>query len=201
MRSAFGKLLPHFRHIYLDLPGFGKSSNEYILSTNDYAKVVDLFLKEKGFSKDIVVGHSFGGKVATLLKPSLLVLLSSAGIVWPKPLKTKVKIKLYKLLKPFGKGLRRFFVAEDAKGMSQNMYETFKNVVDEDFTPIFSKYSGKALLFWGENDTATPLKSAYKIKKLMPHSKLYIYEGDHYFFLRHAVKIAKEIECEAANVL
>ena len=201
MKSAFGKLFPQFRHVYVDLPGFGKSSNEYVLSTKDYANVLDLFLKEKGFEKDVIVGHSFGGKVATLLSPQLLVLLSSAGIVWPKPLKVRVKIALFKMLKPFGKNLRRFFVAQDAKGMSENMYETFKNVVDEDFSSVFANFRGEALLFWGKDDRATPLKSAYRIKELIPKSELFVYDGDHYFFLQYAEQIAKEIECKAADVL
>ena len=36
MKQAFGKTLPHYKHIYLDMPGFGKSNNEMILTTEDY---------------------------------------------------------------------------------------------------------------------------------------------------------------------
>jgi len=36
MKQAFGKTLPEFRHIYLDMPGFGKSSNDTVLQTHDY---------------------------------------------------------------------------------------------------------------------------------------------------------------------
>ena len=32
MKQAFGKTLPHYKHIYLDMPGFGKSNNEMILT-------------------------------------------------------------------------------------------------------------------------------------------------------------------------
>jgi len=197
MEQAFGERLGRFRHIYLDLPGFGKSSPPPApFDSFDYAEVVRRFLQEIGAAPKIVVGHSFGGKIATLLAPDLLVLLASAGIVWPKPLKVRAKIALYKRLKPFGKGLRRYFVSEDAKGMSEVMYETFKRVVDEDFRPHYAAYGGKALLFWGDRDTATPLKSAYEIQRLIPKSRLRVLEGDHYFFLRHGGAIAKEIEDE-----
>jgi len=74
------------------------------------------------------------------------------------------------------------------------MYETFKNVVDEDFSEEFAQYEGKALLCWGNNDNATPLKSAHKIEELMKDTHLEIYAGDHYFFMQHATEISKQIE-------
>jgi len=194
MKQAFGKLLSDYRHIYVDLPGFGRSSCDIPLRSEDYAKILRIFLEQIEADPKIIVGHSFGGKVATLLNPQLLVLLSSAGITWPKPLKIRLKIAVYKLIKPLGKGFRNVFVSQDAKNMSEIMYQTFKNVVDENFRNIFSVYTGKALLFWGKEDSATPLKSAYEIKKLMKNSELYILDGDHYFFLHHTNFIAQKIK-------
>lgn len=43
MKQAFGKTLPTYKHIYLDMPGFGKSPNETVLTTEDYVKIVALF--------------------------------------------------------------------------------------------------------------------------------------------------------------
>ena len=86
------------------------------------------------------------------------------------------------------------FRSEDAKALSQPMYETFKNVVNEDFTYEFSHSKSKALLCWGSDDTATPLSSGEKIHSLMEDSKLKIYDGDHYFFMKKAEDISQEIE-------
>ena len=69
MKNVFSPYLKDFRHIYIDLPGFGKSLNNYVLTTNDYVKIVDEFLNLITSSKDIIAGHSYGGKVATLLNP------------------------------------------------------------------------------------------------------------------------------------
>jgi len=33
MKQAFAKTLPQYKHIYLDMPGFGKSTNNMILTT------------------------------------------------------------------------------------------------------------------------------------------------------------------------
>jgi pimeloyl-ACP methyl ester carboxylesterase len=157
--------------------------------------VVELLTIHLNASKDIIMGHSFGGKVALLLEPQILVLLSSAGIYVPKSLKVRAKIAFFKLLKIFGLAkFREFFVASDAKKLSEPMYQTFKNVVDEDFSKEFSAYKGKALLCWGRDDTATPLSSANKIEKLIYDSKLIVYEGDHYFFMKHAKDVADNIE-------
>jgi len=195
MKQAFGNTLEMFRHVYIDLPGFGKSGTQKALTTKEYAAILERFFQVANVKKDIVLGHSFGGKVATLLRPKLLVLLSSAGIVEKKPLSVKAKIALYKMLKPFGgERVRKFFVAKDAKRMPKHMYETFKNVVNEDFTPHFSAYEGETLIFWGREDKATSLKSGEKIASLIEKSRWYPLQGDHYFFLQSSHFIAKKIE-------
>ncbi|CAA6803243.1 MAG: 2-hydroxy-6-oxohepta-2,4-dienoate hydrolase [uncultured Sulfurovum sp.] len=195
MKQAFGKELREYKHIYLDMPGFGTSTNEMILTTTDYAQIVKLFLEALKVKVLLAMGHSFGGKVATLLDTKYLVLLSSAGVITEKPWSIKVKIATFKLLKPLGfKKIRELFVAPDAQGMSHEMYETFKNVVDEDFEREFSKSKSSALCFWGIDDTATPLYTGKKIAELLKNSKFYPLEGDHFFFLKHANVIAHEIE-------
>ncbi len=195
MKQAFSKELSSYKHLYLDMPGFGASNNEMILTTKEYATIVQLFLNTIKVEPLIVMGHSFGGKVATLLKSSYLVLLSSAGVVTQKPWSVKLKIATFKFLKPLGmKRIRELFVAPDAQGMSHEMYETFKNVVDEDFESEFAQSSSEALCFWGIDDTATPLYTGEKISKLIKKSKFYPLEGDHFFFLKHANFIAIEIE-------
>ena len=194
MKQAFSKTLPEYKHIYLDMPGFGKSNNNMILTTEDYGHIVQLFLDALGLTATIAMGHSFGGKVSTLLNTPCLVLLSSAGVVTVKPWSVKVKIATFKLLKPLGmKKIRELFVAPDAQGMSHEMYETFKNVVDEDFESSFAKSKSKALCFWGKEDTATPLYTGEKIAGLIENSEFYPLDGDHFFFLKHAGFIADTI--------
>lgn len=195
MKHAFAGHLPQFRHIYIDMPGFGNSTCSMALATEDYATILESFLSQIEADKMVILGHSFGGKVATLLQPDVLVLVASAGIPVPKPLKIRAKIALFKVLKYTGfSSLRRLFAAPDAQGLSEPMYETFKRVVNEDFTEKFRAFRGEALLCWGRNDTATPLWTAEKITELIPKSRLVAYDGDHYFFLEQGASVAKEIE-------
>jgi len=195
MKQAFSKTLPAFRHIYIDMPGFGGSNCDIALKTADYAAIMELFLQEIQAHKNIILGHSFGGKVATLLNPDMLVLVASAGIIIPKSLEVRTKIALFKLLKWTGfSRLRSLFVAPDAQGLSECMYQTFKNVINEDFSDFFKSYKGKALVCFGDKDTATPLWSGKIMAELIPDSRLVQFEGDHYFLLREGSAIAHEIE-------
>jgi len=195
MQQAFGRYLPAYRHIYLDLPGFGKSPNDRPLTTEDYAAIVREFLQQTGENPVIILGHSFGGKIATLLNPPCLILLSSAGIPVPKPLGVRIKIAIFKLLKPLGiSRLRNWFVSQDAKAMNEGMYQTFKNVVDEDFSTRFGAFDGEGLCFWGKEDTATPLWTGAQINKLLGKSRLIPMEGDHFFFVNQGETIARIIE-------
>jgi len=195
MKQSLGNTLKNYRHIYIDLPGFGNSTTQIELNTQMYAQIIEKFLELTDVQKDIILGHSFGGKVATLLKPKLLVLVGSSGILLPKPLTIRLKISLNSIFKKLGLGyFRRFFIADDAKNLPQHMYETFKTVVNEDFSPDFKNYRGKTLLFWGKEDSATPLRAAKMIEEQIADSKLFLYDGDHYFFMKRANEITKEIE-------
>lgn len=184
MKQAFQNTFPKYRHIYVDLPGFGKSSSEKALVSKDYAEITKVLLEQLESKPEFIAGHSFGGKVATLLQPPNLILLSSAGIPVEKSLKVKFKIKLAKWMKPIlGDSLKNIFMTKDAEGMPEHMYQTLKNVVDEDFREHFSSYHGNAYIFWGIEDKATPLSSGEAISHLMAHSHFCPCEGDHFFFL------------------
>ncbi len=195
MKNVFSPYLKDFRHIYIDLPGFGKTANKYPLKTSDYVQIVDEFLKLLNSKKDVIAGHSYGGKVATLLNPSNLVLLSSAGILEKKPFDVKIKIALSKFFNKFGLGkITKLFRSKDVNTMSENMYSTFKSVVNEDFRTHFSDFSNNSLIFWGPKDNATSLESGKKIASLIKKSTFISYDGDHYFFVKNAKDISDTIE-------
>ena len=201
MIKAFGSYLNEFKQIYIDLPGFGRSDIFYELDSIKYAKIIQVFLSSLKLKPDIIMGHSFGGKIATLLRPENLVLLSTAGIVEEKPFIVKFKIKLYKFLKIFGfAGLYKLFATKDVAGMSRVMYDTLKNVVDEDFREVFSKTRAKTLIFWGEGDKAVSLESGKTINRLIKNSEFFPLAGDHFFFLIHSKFISDTIENSFKNI-
>ncbi len=218
MQSAFKDKFQNYKHLYIDLCGFGKSSAPLILNSFDYALILKLFLAQKSLAPALLMGHSFGGKLCALLslenedfssfckknlkgdlKENLnenlnfnvlnsnlkaLILLSSAGILKQKSLKVRFKIKFFKTLKKLGLGhFGKFFASKDALGLNALMYETFKNVVNENFSEVFKKIHTKSFIFWGIDDEATPLRSGEKMHALIKNSKFYTLKGDHFFFL------------------
>ncbi|WP_104753217.1 alpha/beta fold hydrolase [Helicobacter salomonis] len=188
MQHAFKTHFTDYQHFYLDLPGFGKSPNQTFLTPQDYAHIIDAFFQSLGIVPDLMVGHSFGGKVATLCHSQDLVLLSSAGIVLPKSFKTRLKIRLAKGLRALGVSNRTLRSA-DAQGLNPAMYETFKYTIQEDFRAHFSACTKNTLILWGEQDHTTPLKAGQQIATLIPNNRLVIMPGDHYFFLKQGALV------------
>lgn len=192
MQNCFNHAFENYNHIYIDLPGFGNSSNNYVLDSKEYFKIIKTFLDSLNINPMIIIGHSFGGKIAALLNPNILVLLSSAGIPKIKNNKVKLKIKLAKFFNYFGLE-SKIFRSKDVLNMNEHMYKTFKLVVNEDFSDIFNNLVNQTFIFWGENDTITPIYMANKINSIIKNSQLYLLEGDHFFFLSNAKKIDRII--------
>lgn len=195
MKIAFGKCFSEYEHIYIDMPGFGNSPNDRPLNTQDYAQIIRILLSnisDVHIQEMLIVGHSFGGKVAVLCESSEIILLSSAGIYVPKTFFVRCKIMLAKILNRCGLGgFSRRFRAKDANMFNDGMYQTFKNVVNEDFSHIFKAYKGRASIFWGKKDSATPLFCGEKIAHLITKSRFFALDGDHYFFLKQGELIEK----------
>ena len=215
MESAFGARFKSVNHLYVDLPGFGGSENNFVLDSSHYTQIIKAFLDSLKIAPKIIIAHSFGGKIATLLalesqdsqqnlqldsqdspnpkksaqdsKQDLLqipalVLLSSAGLQKKQSNKVRLKIKFAKIARIFHLKAR-FLVSADAKDLSQNMYESFKLVVREDFTQKFAELQSKTLIFWGKNDEALPLYLGEKMKDLIKNSRFFAMQGNHFFFL------------------
>ncbi|WP_104749798.1 alpha/beta fold hydrolase [Helicobacter cynogastricus] len=188
MQGAFKTCFTDYKHFYLDLPGFGKSPNRIFLTPEDYAHIVDAFFESWSIEPCIALGHSFGGKVATLCQSQNLILLSTAGILLPKPLKTRLKIKLAKCCKALGIRFNALRSA-DARDLSPVMYEILKFSVQEDFSPAFSACTKKTLILWGKQDRATPLLAGERVASLIANNQFEVLEGDHFFFLKQGALV------------
>ncbi|MDR0666709.1 MAG: alpha/beta hydrolase [Campylobacteraceae bacterium] len=184
MKNSFGGFFKDYCHIYLDFPGFGNSSINEAMDSYDIKEAAEEFLHSINKSPQIIIGHSLGGKIALLLNPKTLILLSSAGIVLPKRFSVRFKIKLFKIFKFLGLGrFYTLFASKDVKGMDIAMYETFKKVVNEDMSGHFKDYKGRVVVFWGKNDDTTPVAAGLKISSLIKNSTFFEFDGDHFFFL------------------
>lgn len=200
-QGTFDALLkehPEFCIVTLDLPGFGSSSlPQGDWKVGDYAELVAKFIKKMELKDLVLVGHSFGGRVAVKLASvrtdliKKLVLVDAAGFVMQKAKKDALKLaaKIVKpLFKPkFMQGLRKKIYkslgAEDYVETPE-LRQVYLNAVNEDLTPSLKRILQPTLIVFGEADTDTPVEYGKQMNGLIQNSKLQIIKNaGHFSFL------------------
>jgi pimeloyl-ACP methyl ester carboxylesterase len=188
------------RVIAPDLPGFGKTDEpDEPWSTDDYVDFAQKFLKERGVTKCVLIGHSHGGRMILnwLSRPeqpieiTKAVLCAAAGLKPPRGLKYYAKVYSYKafkrILKPFPTLLEKYrgrVGSADYRTASPVMQATLTRVLSEDYAGSLHKIKQSVLLVWGDMDTATPLKHGLTMERIMPNAGLVTLKGGtHYAIL------------------
>jgi len=194
------KNIGNSRDIYaLDFPGFGDSDEPSTpWRLDDYTDMVIAFIEAMSLKTPIVIGHSFGGRVAIKLANRVtldkVVLTSSAGIVPKRPLSYYTKIYGYKTMRLLNHlPLLHFILKEPVKAYSEKysssdykmatpmMKRILSLVVNEDLTPLLKHIKVPTLLIWGDQDTATPIEDAKLMLAKIPDSGLVTFEGAGHF--------------------
>lgn len=180
-----------FTVICFDLPGFGKTKTPINpLTLSDYVEFVLKKIKSAKFSKVIIVGHSFGGRIGikmTAKYPQLihkLILTGTPGIN-PVPSwkviffryiayagKIILSIPIISPLKSaMRKLLHRIAGAYDYSQASGNMRLTFNNIIREDLKSYMGYIKAPTLLLWGSNDKIVPVKIAKQMSRIINKSE------------------------------
>lgn len=193
----------------VDFPGFGESQepNE-VWGVEKYTQLIEEFVKIEKIENPILLGHSFGGRVGILYSSrnqvKKLILVDAAGVKPRRSLKYYFKVYTYKLgkrLMPliYGKKgaqkrieeMRAKRGSSDYNNASPMMRAILSKVVNEDLKHCMPKITAPTLLIWGENDTATPLRDAQIMEKLIPDAGLVSFPGcGHYSFLDNPIQFA-----------
>ncbi len=175
------------RVIALDFPGFGKSGLPRIeWGIYEYADCVSYVINRLNVIKPLVIGHSFGGRVAVILASkqlaSALILTASAGIKPKLSITKAVKIAMHKLKKRLN--LPSNGGSSDYKALTSEMKGVFVKVVNQHLHDEMRRINVPTLLIWGKDDTETPIYMAKKMNKLIVDSGLCIIEDcGHFVFL------------------
>jgi pimeloyl-ACP methyl ester carboxylesterase len=192
--------------IAADLPGMGKTPEPSSpWNVTDYAKWFEKFIKSFGAENIILFGHSFGGRVIikltsfTDINIEKIVLIDSAGIKPKKTFKAKVKQRMFKIAKhllPKKKvdEMRKKMSSQDYNNASPLMKQVLIKTVNEDLTHHLPEIKAETLLFWGENDTATPLSDGQLMEKLIPNAGLVKVKGGHFSFLEQSYTFTQVIK-------
>lgn len=179
--------------LVLDLPGFGASSEpDYAWSLDDYAKMLNILIKELKLDNIILIGHSFGGKLALVyaLKYEVKKLVLLASPFRKNITKPTLKMRFYKFVKKTpGLRLMENFVKNkvgsvDYRNATPMMRAILVKHVNLDLTEEVAKIKCPTLLIWGTNDEVVSYEDALKLEKLIPNAGLVTYEGaTHYAYL------------------
>ncbi len=202
MMDPLGKLLKNCRITILDLPGFGSSMEpSFAYNISDYASLLHEFLKELKIDNPILIGHSFGGRIAiyyaSIYPVSKLVLFGSPFIKGENDsLKLKVfkSLKKIKFLNNFAEVMKNHLGSEDYKNASGVMRQILVNTVNTDLSSNASKITCPTLLIWGNNDEAVPVSEAKKLESLIDDSALIVLNGTHYCYLENLNHISCILE-------
>jgi pimeloyl-ACP methyl ester carboxylesterase len=204
LRAIGGLFQTTYRVHLLDLPGFGDApppASDW--DTARYADLVEQWLAARVDGPFVLLGHSFGGRVALRVaarRPSQLrglVLMGVPGL--PAPVFSRVRFRRSAV-----RGLRRILaLVRPLSGPAPLAWHTARfgsrdylaagplrpilvRVVNEDLTESARKATCPALLIWGSDDTETPPALAYRYQRLMdgrasvvilPHKDHHLYTG------------------------
>lgn len=192
----------------LDLPGFGESSmpNENF-TLDDYCNVVEEFVKKMDCKKMVLVGHSFGGRIAIKLAArqldwiEKLVLVDSAGLNLKKNRK-KIFGMMARIVKPifypnFMKNIRKWAYEIMGSGdylATPELQQVLINTINEDLFFSLKEIKVPTLIVWGAKDKDTPLEYAKIMKREIKVAKLRVFEeAGHFCFLDESDKFTDEI--------
>ena len=155
--------------------------------------MLEEFIKELNIKKPIIMGHSFGGRVAIRYSANhpieKLVLFGSPCIRHNTELPLSVKIlkgiKKLPGMDKIGEFAKNFIGSRDYKAASPIMRQILVNVVNEDLSSFAKDIEEATLLIWGEQDTEAPVEDAKELEGIMIDAALIVLPGTHYAYIEN----------------
>ena len=210
------RLIPRGYRCYApDLPGVGGSEQPPATwDVHDYARFVLAYMDAHNLDRVNLFGHSFGGRLGLILGadfPQRIERMALAGAAGVRPRPSpgaQARLRTYKTIRDglrtvglaqLSEKLRRWYNGRYGSADFQNtsgvMRDTFVRVVNEDLQAHAARVQPSTLLFWGENDTDTPLWQGQRLEQLIPDAGLVIYPGaGHYSYLENLEQTARAVD-------
>ena len=199
MKPIGDRLQKNHRITILDFPGFGESEEpKTALTVYDYCEILEELLKKLKVKKPVIMGHSFGGRIAIIYasrnEVEKVVLFGSPCI--RKEVKPSLKLRMLKSLKkiPGINKLEGFaknhMGSRDYKNASEIMKKILVNVVNEDLSECAKKINVPTLLIWGDRDTEASVEDAKELEKIIPDAGLIVLPNStHYAYLENLPQV------------
>lgn len=176
-----------------DLPGFGSESLKKDMNLDDYVKFIQNFIKNNNLHKVILIGHSFGGRVAAKLSAVHPELVSKLVLTGAPLIKEKLSLKkrIIGRVAKAGKQFTPHFIFNVARKViyrsigewdyyrAGKLSKTLENILAEDLKGVLPKIKVPTLIVWADSDTFVPVSIGKEIASLIKSSKLEILQGSH----------------------
>jgi len=198
----FSKIDSNFEYITFDLPGFGKSVPFQIsFSPKQYAEYLNKLIPD---SVEIIVGHSFGGRVAvhlSQLKEYKKLVIIAAPLIRSKNASNSFSIyKVFKFLNRinlisdvFLDEMKNKYGSEDYKKANKVLKDTLVMAVNDDLSTILPNINTKVNLIYGEDDLVVPIKVGIDSGSIIPDCELTIIPNEGHNMLRSSSEKIIEI--------
>ena len=171
--NDFASSLAEFDALAVDLPGFGATpAPSEVLGAEGYAGLVAPVL-DAFETPPVVVGHSFGGRIAVCLAaahPDRVASLVISGAPLLRLGPGKKPSPGYRMLRLLNRArvvsddrmeeVRRSRGSADYRAASGVMRDILVRVVNESYEPQLKGLRNRVLLLWGENDHEVPVAVA-----------------------------------------
>ncbi|HKZ34273.1 MAG TPA: alpha/beta hydrolase [Patescibacteria group bacterium] len=190
------------------LPGFGKEQTlSRTFTLDDYVLTVVDFFARNHMKRAIIIGHSFGGRIALKLAATVPSLVESLVLTGVPGVKTEGKIRLsfFFVLAKVGKYVSFFFPqslqdvlrkliyklarTSDYPKTSGFLRKTFQSIIAEDLTEFFPRITCPVILVWGKKDRIVPVQVAEKMITLFPQAQLSVVEGEAHALPCHSSEV------------
>ncbi len=166
--------------VALDLPGFGSSPlPEHAGGARYYATLIDEVLSEISSEPLVLVGHSFGGRVALCFAATHpervhALVLSAAPLVRRTRSRSPIVFRVVRRLVAWHlaptsalDAARERYGSSDYNNASGLMRDVLVASINENYNDELRAWRGSTTLVWGTNDTDVPLSVATAASELL----------------------------------
>ncbi len=212
-RTDFDAVLAGWDAVALDLPGFGVSpAPPEAWTPRDYAERTVAPILAGLPEPVIVVGHSFGGRVAVhaaVAAPEQVAGLVLVGVPLLRhraPGKSPRSYRMVRALHRLGlvsddrmEAARRRHGSPDYRAASPLMRQVLVHAVNETYEEPLAQVGCPSELLWGEDDREVPVAVAEAAHRLMPLARLTVVVGaGHQLPVTHPEAVRAAVERVAA---
>jgi pimeloyl-ACP methyl ester carboxylesterase len=187
--TDFSRIVDGLDAVSIHLPGFGITAEPPVAwGSEDYAESLAAAIEP--FGPVVVVGHSFGGRVAVRLaarRPDLVSGLVLTGVPLKRLGSAPAPALWFRILRSLARsGLvskkamekqREKRGSEDYRNARGVMRDVLVRSVNENYDSDLARITAPTRMVWGENDTAAPADAGLAASKLISGSKFRVVPG------------------------